>query len=207
MPKDPRIFRHKQDRTGNKCSYAIDPSSSIQTVLSVPESHRISLTARGLERRSYRRSGISPCPEDALSIAPQNDFDKSFFSRYHRAKTQRRDKHGRARDKLLFYRAPAQSSALGHERTGPPLLRPETGAGLSPGGDLCRRLPAFYRRDGPGLRYVLCRGGAAAEEGASGGDPGGGDPLRWAAGALEQGPAGALQPAAGPVRYGERPAD
>ncbi len=37
-------------------------SSPIQTLLSVPESHRISENARGL----YRRSGISPCPEDIL---------------------------------------------------------------------------------------------------------------------------------------------
>ena len=41
------------------------PSSSIQTILSVLELHQIlPLPARGL----YRRSGISPCPEDRCSI-------------------------------------------------------------------------------------------------------------------------------------------
>ena len=37
-------------------------SSFIQTVLSVPESHRVSHQKVG--RGLYRRSGISPCPED-----------------------------------------------------------------------------------------------------------------------------------------------
>jgi len=37
-------------------------ASSIQTVLSAPESDRICLSARGV----YRREGISPCPEDYL---------------------------------------------------------------------------------------------------------------------------------------------
>ena len=36
----------------------------IQTILSVPEFHRFSLSARGL----YRRSGNAPCPEDVLSL-------------------------------------------------------------------------------------------------------------------------------------------
>ena len=58
--------------------YQIFPSSSIQTILSVPESHRIGPKARGL----YRRSGISPCPEDDVSIAQQLSFDKSLFIRY-----------------------------------------------------------------------------------------------------------------------------
>ena len=41
------------------------PSSSIQTILSVLELHQIlPLPARGL----YRRSGISPCPEDICSL-------------------------------------------------------------------------------------------------------------------------------------------
>ena len=35
--------------------------SSIQTILSVPESHRF---LRGCARGLYRRSGIAPCPED-----------------------------------------------------------------------------------------------------------------------------------------------
>lgn len=40
-------------------------SSSIQTILSVLEFHQIlRLHARGL----YRRSGISPCPEDIVII-------------------------------------------------------------------------------------------------------------------------------------------
>ncbi len=38
--------------------------SSIQTILSVPELHRFCHTARGL----YRRSGITPCPEDHLPL-------------------------------------------------------------------------------------------------------------------------------------------
>jgi len=38
--------------------------SPIQTILSAPESHRISHMARGLRSiKRYRRSGISPCPE------------------------------------------------------------------------------------------------------------------------------------------------
>ncbi len=41
----------------------MNTSSFIQTILSVSESHRFSHTARGL----YRRSGITPCPEDTLS--------------------------------------------------------------------------------------------------------------------------------------------
>ena len=43
-----------------ECKESLTASSSIQTILSVSELHRICLTARGL----YRRSGISPCPEE-----------------------------------------------------------------------------------------------------------------------------------------------
>ena len=38
--------------------------SSIQTVLSVPESHRFSISARGL----YRRWGLAPRPEDTVQL-------------------------------------------------------------------------------------------------------------------------------------------
>jgi hypothetical protein len=53
--KNPEDIRH----SGQK-GFRIGLSSFIQTLLSVAESHCICLTARGL----YRRSGISPCPED-----------------------------------------------------------------------------------------------------------------------------------------------
>ena len=44
-------------------------SSLIQTVLSVPDSHRILLKkAHGLAQRHHRRSGISPCPEEHYAI-------------------------------------------------------------------------------------------------------------------------------------------
>ena len=43
-------------------------SSSIQTLLSTQELHLVSLSARGL----YRRSGITPCPEDPLFTCIQN---------------------------------------------------------------------------------------------------------------------------------------
>ena len=63
-------------------------SSPIQTILSVVESHHISLRSRTSFRvwkrkrpfpsKSHRRSGISPCPEDSLIITKNTCYCKCF---------------------------------------------------------------------------------------------------------------------------------
>ena len=61
-----------------------DWSSSIQTVLSVEESHLISLRSRTSLRvwkrtfpsKSHRRSGITPCPEDPFMITKKTCLGK-----------------------------------------------------------------------------------------------------------------------------------
>lgn len=51
-------------------------SSSIQTLLSASEFHRINaFGARGL----YRRSGISPCPEDCIHLLANSLRTKQAF--------------------------------------------------------------------------------------------------------------------------------
>ena len=82
---------HLRTKTRKTYVFRVDhfnESSFIQTVLSVPESHRISVSqghampyARGL----YRRSGISPCPEDlficSYSIADIREKATPFLER------------------------------------------------------------------------------------------------------------------------------
>ena len=62
------------------------PSSSIQTILSAPESDRINLSARGL----YRRQGLAPCPEDLIQLIIQfiMDIYASFFCWQNRKKNK-----------------------------------------------------------------------------------------------------------------------
>ena len=73
------IFIHPEQSSTNRNNDISHLSSSIQTILSASESHRINLTARGL----YHRWGLAPRPEDSYStkkiIAPIPYFVKPLF--------------------------------------------------------------------------------------------------------------------------------